>query len=214
MKSLDDVTAPSCTVCRRGLYADELGAYACRPCTDRVDGSLRELAGPRGLYARLGGQLMPGASSGGPSVSGSRTAPVPLRLEPLSLMAKGGVVTILQTWLIDWHEVLGWTHPRWTGGLQEQLDQVVKALRVNLQWAASSHPAFDDFAHEVNQLRRQCEGQVTGERPPRRIPVSCPCGTVLRVTLDTAGARCPGCDVQYGHGELLGLPLTERRIAA
>lgn len=212
--TLAEATAPACTICRCGLYADELGHYACRPCTERIDGHLRALAGPDGLYAKLGGRLMPGSGGSGPAVSGSRTAPLPVRLEPLSLIAKGGVVTILQTWLVDWYDLLGWGHPRWQGGLQGQLDQVVRALRVNLPWAAGSHPAIDEFAREVGQLRRQCEQQVTGERRPLKVPVACPCGQILRITLDTAGARCPGCGEQYGHSELMDLPLAERRVAA
>lgn len=207
-------TAPTCTICHHGLYADELTAYACRPCADRIDLNLRALAGPAGLYALLGGRLMPGSSSGGPAVSGSKTPPLPLRLEPLSLMARGGVVTILQTWLIDWHDRLDYLHPRWDGDLQQQCDQVVQRLRTLLPWAADKHPAITEFAHEVGQLRRQCEAQVSGERAPRRIPVTCPCGQTLRITLDTAGARCVGCGAQYGHGELMNLPLAERRIAA
>ncbi|MBQ1164488.1 hypothetical protein KBZ21_41630, partial [Streptomyces sp. A73] len=42
-----------------------------------------------------------------------------------------------QTWQIDWHEMNGFTHPRWTGRLQQQLDQTVDALRNNLPWAAA-----------------------------------------------------------------------------
>lgn len=211
--NLDDAATPACTVCTRALYADELGHQGCRPCADRTDQNLRAIAGPDGLYARLSGRLIPGSRNGGPSVSGSRTAPLPLRLEPLSLLARGGIVTILQTWLIDWHEHLGWTHPRWNGDLQQQCDDVVKRLRINLPWAAASHPAFDEFARESSQLRRQCEGQVTGEKPPRRIPVACPCGHILKVTLDTAGVRCPACGTQYGHSEALQLPHAGR-IAA
>lgn len=203
----------SCTVCHRDLYADELGYQACRPCETRTDMDLRALVGPDGLYAKLGSRLAPGSGSGGPSVSGSRSAPIPVRLEPLSLMARGGVVTILQTWLCDWHELLGWNHPRWAGDMQGQLDQVVKALRANLTWAAREHGAFAEFAMEVGQMRRQCEAQVTGERAPRRIGVACTCGQILRITLDTAGVRCPACAQQYGHTEALSLPLAQRAAA-
>jgi hypothetical protein len=203
----------ACTVCLRDLYEHELGHQACRPCTDRVDQNLLALAGPDGLYARLSASLHPGSGSGGPAVSGSRTAPLPLRLDPLSLAARGGVVTILQTWLIDWHETLGYRHPRWDGDLQQQCDQVVKRLRVLLPWAAEQHGAFAEFYLEVGQLRRQCETATGGEKPLRRVGVSCPCGHVLRVTLDTAGVRCPACSAQYGHSEALRLPLAERRAA-
>jgi len=212
--NLDDAPAPLCTVCSRALYADEFGHQACDPCTARVDQALRALAGSDGLYARLSASLHPGSGSGGPAVSGSRTAPLPLRLDPLSLAARGGVVTILQTWLIDWHDLLGYRHPRWEGGLQQQCDQVVKRLRVLLPWAAERHGAFDEFAREVGQLRRQCEVHVTGEKPPFQFGVTCPCGTVLRITLDTPGRRCSGCGEQYGLEELRGLPLAERRAAA
>ncbi|MFD6553747.1 hypothetical protein [Streptomyces sp. NPDC058398] len=201
----------TCTVCLRDLYADELTHQACRPCTDRVDRDLTALAG---LYARLADSLHPGSSSGGPAVSGSRTAPLPVRLDPLSLAARGGIVTILQTWLIDWHEALGYRHPRWEGDLQQQCDQAVKRLRVLLPWAAEAHGAFDEFAREISQLRRQAEAASGGERPPRRVPVACPCGQILRITLDTPGVKCPGCSTQYGHDEAFGLPLAERRAAA
>ncbi|WP_392971094.1 hypothetical protein [Streptomyces sp. LN245] len=204
----------TCTVCLRDLYADELTHQACRPCTDRVGLDLAALAGPNGLYARLADSLTPGGSSSGPAVSGSRTAPLPVRLGPLSLAARGGVVTVLQTWLIDWHDLLGYRHPRWEGGLQQQCDQVVGRLRVLLPWAAEAHGAFDEFARELRDLRRQCETATGGERQPRRVPVACPCGQTLRITLDTAGVRCPACSTQYGHAEALGLPLAERRAAA
>lgn len=203
----------ACTVCHRDLYEDELGNQACRPCIDRVDLNLRALAGPDGLYAKLSDSLHPGAGMAGPAVSGSRTAPLPVRLDPLSLAARGGVVTILQTWLVDWHDLLGYRHPRWEGDLQQQCDQVVHRLRVLLPWAGEQHGAFDEFAGEVARLRTQCQTATGSEKPPRRVPVQCGCGHILRVTLDTAGVRCPGCSAQYGHSEALRLPLAERRAA-
>lgn len=209
---LDDYTWPTCG-CGRQLRQDELDRTSCRLCQDRADDALRALPGPNGLYAQLATRLMPGSGGGAARVTGSRTAPLPLRLEPLSLTARGGVVTVLQTWLVDWHEHLGWHHPRWEGNLQQQLDQVVKALRINLEWAATRHPAFIEFGQEVTDLTRQCERQITGERPERPIAVACPCGTILRVTVSTPGARCRGCDTQYGRGEVLDLPLATRSAA-
>lgn len=208
----DEYEWPACT-CGRQLRNDELGRQACRLCQELVDQALRQLPGPKGLYARLATRLVPGRGGDGPVVSVSRTAPLPLRLEPLSLMARGGVVTILQAWLIDWHEHLGWRHPRWKGDLQQQLDQAVKALRSNLEWAATEHPAFADFAYEINSTVRQCERQITGERTERPIAVACPCGTVLRITVSTPGARCRGCATQYTRTEILDLPLATRTAA-
>lgn len=203
---------PTCS-CGRQLRHDELGRQACRLCQERADAALRQLPGPDGLYAQLATRLMPGRGGDGPVVAVSRTAPLPLRLEPLSLMARGGVVTVLQTWQIDWHEHFGWTHPRWNGALQQQLDEVVYALRINLEGAASSHPAFSEFTQEVTALVRQCERQITGERKERPIGVACPCGTVLKVTVSTPGCRCRGCDKQYARAEVLDLPLAQRAAA-
>lgn len=210
----DDIAAsPRCICCHSLLFADELGRQACFRCEDRTGEHLAQLAGPEGLYARLSGSLAPGRAGSGPSVSGSRTAPLPLRLEPLSLMARGGVVTILQTWLVDWHELLGWTYPRFEGDLRQQCDQVVARLRANLPWAAEQHPAFDEFAREVAHVEGACRRQVTGERPERRVTVVCHCGQPLRVTVSTPGARCRSCDAQYGHDDVFRLPLAERSAA-
>lgn len=121
---------------------------------------------------------------------------------------------MLQTWLVDWHDQLQWAHPRWQGDLQQQLDQVVRALRANLEWAATEHAAFGDFAAEVATLTRSCRRQITGEKPERRISVACPCGDILRVTISTPGARCGGCGAQYARADVLELPLAVRGMAA
>ncbi|WP_309140300.1 hypothetical protein [Streptomyces sp. PKU-EA00015] len=205
-------TAPACVICMTGLYDDELDRQACRPCIRRTDENLLALAGVRGLYAQLGRQLAPGSGSGGPVVSGSRSAPIPVRLEPLSLLAKGGVVTILQTWVDDWADH-GRAQRTRGGTLQQQLDAAVSTLRFNLDWASAAHPAFVEFAAEIWQIRRQCEGQISGERQPRRIGVACPCGQTLRITLDTDVVDCPACCTRYGHTEALSLPLAERAAA-
>lgn len=223
---LNDYTWPTCG-CGRQLRQDELGRTSCRICQARAHRALQQLPGPAtyrtdsrgerklvsGLYAALAATITPGRSGDNVAVSASRTPPLPLRLEPLNLMARGGVVTILQDWQSAWHEHFGWTHPRWNGGLQQQLDEVVAALTVNLEGAAHSHPAFAEFTHEVCALVRQCERQVTGERAERPIAVSCPCGTTLHITVSTPGTRCRGCGTQYGRSDVLELPLANRVAA-
>lgn len=209
---LNDYTWPTCG-CGRQLRQGELGRTSCRICQDRAYRALQQLPGQDGLYAQLAARLMPGRGGDNVVVSASRTAPLPLRLEPLNLMARGGVVTILQTWQIDWHEQLGWRHPRWEGGLQRQLDNVVNALRNNLEWAATEHLAFGEFVQEVTSIVRQCERQVTGERAERPIFVTCPCGTNLSITVSTHGVRCRNCSTQYTRAEAFDLPLATRAAA-
>lgn len=218
---------PRCVACNRHLWNDE--GYACRVCQERADAALAALAGPvkysndkeqkivSGLYAALDSVLIPGRTGSNGPVTGSRHAPIPIRLEPLSLSARGGIVTVLQSWQADWHERLGWTHPRWSGGMQQQCNQVVHALRVNLPWAASEHPAFDEFARELATTVRACRAAVTGERGERPLKVLCAadgCGGILRITLSCEGRRCPRCNTQYGHNDLMDLDLAARSLAA
>jgi hypothetical protein len=134
----------------------------------------------------------PAAAETGPRVRLPHRT-LPLRLEPLNLMARGGVVTILQDWQTDWHDSWAGGIPAGTAACSSSATNAVKALRVNLEWAASSHPAFGEFTQEITSLVRQCERQITGERKERPISVACPCGTILRITVSTPGKRCGGC---------------------
>lgn len=125
-------------------------------------------------------------------------------------------MTVLQTWLADFHDTLGWSYPRWKGDLAQQCDQVVRALRNNLDWAAAEHPAFDEFAREVREVVTAARRQVTGEKPERRIHVQCTadgCGRTLTVTVSTSGVLCR-CGTQYNRDSALNLPLASRAAAA
>jgi hypothetical protein len=200
-----------CTVCSTGLYDTE--QQTCRPCTERVAANLLALAGPDGLYARLSASLHPGSRTGGPTVSGSRTAPLPVRLEVLNAMTeRGPVLGPLEGWVRDW-ETYGRATVDETGTLQQRLDHAVGTLRFNLAWAAGQHPAFADFADELHVIVRRCRTATGTEKEPRRIGVTCGCGHTLRVTLDTTRVTCTACSAQYGHSEALRLPLAERRAA-
>ncbi|MBB5932346.1 hypothetical protein [Streptomyces echinatus] len=197
-----------CIVCSAALYDDE--AQTCRPCAERVAANLAALAGPEGLYARLADSLHPGSGSGGPVVSGSRTAPLPVRLEVLNAMTeRGPVLGPLEGWVRDW-EAYGRATVDETGTLQQRLNHAVGTLRFNLAWAAGQHPAFADFADETWTIVRRCRTATGAEKPPVRVPVACRCGQILRVSLDMDGIECRHCGSEYGHGEMLKLTPTRR----
>ncbi|MFJ4738738.1 hypothetical protein [Streptomyces sp. NPDC088775] len=203
----------TCLICHRGLHADELGRYACHPCERRIDRDLMAIAGPTGLYARVSLRITPGSGGGGPAVSMTRTPGTPTNLDVLSYISSGGLVSELESWVEDW-STYGLARPCQGGRLQHRVDWAVGTLRLNLARAVERHPAIDDFAVELAKIRRRCEGVISQERTPRRFGVLCPCSQTLRVTLDTPGCRCPQCGTQYGHSEVMDLPLAERRIAA
>jgi hypothetical protein len=223
---VDGYIWPTCDPCGRDLRHDELDRRACRLCQERVDLALRQLAGPvtwegvkknrrvvSGLYAALTSVLTPGGGGNVAHVSGSRIAPVPPSLDVLNLMTeRGPIVGKLEAWVRDW-ESFGRADVDESGTLQQRVDHTVRTLRFNLAWAAAYHPAFGDFLDEVIVMVRQCERQITGERAERPIVVACPCGTTLRVTVSTPGARCRGCGTQYARSDVLELPIAERVAA-
>ncbi|MFG2328284.1 hypothetical protein ACGFMM_01525 [Streptomyces sp. NPDC048604] len=205
---------PTCLRCTYELRTDEQGRQLCFRCEDRTARHLAAIPGPHGLYAQLAHHLQRGGNSGGPAVSGSKTAPIPLRIDVVSLQAASGqVLGPLETWVRDW-ETYGHADLNEAGTLQQRVDHACRTLRYNLRWCAEVHPAADEFVREVGDITRTLAGITGGEKPPRKIPVACPCGNVIRTTLNTRGETCRGCRTEYGHSEVLRLPLADRRAAA
>ncbi|MEE1813514.1 hypothetical protein PUR59_00415 [Streptomyces sp. SP18ES09] len=202
---------PTCTCCRRDLREWELGRYACTLCEDRIAAHLGAIPG---LFERLDDHLARGSSSGGPAVAGSKTAPIPCRLDVLNLRtAAGPALAPLETWVRDWAEA-GYAEIGERGSSVARVTHACRTLRFNLTRAVNQHPAVEEFAGEMASIWRTLSRTVTGESAPRRIAVTCPCEQTLRITLDTRGETCPRCGAEYGHSEVLRLPLAERRAAA
>lgn len=178
-------------------------------CQDRLSDNLAALPG---LYRQLANHLAPSRSGDG-GRTGSRTAPLPVNERVLDLRARGGIEGVVTTWERVAREDLGWDAAPFRGDVQQTVDGAVVFLLAQVPWFCDAHEAVYELAYDLSRLRAECDAIIGGERPPRRIPVTCPCGTVLRVTLDTPGARCPGCETQYGHSEVLQLPVAERTAA-
>ena len=199
---LDDAPETPCAVCDRPARE-----RVHRGCRERIDANLREL--PQ-LYRQLGEALMPGRR-GGDGRSATRTAPLPCSLDALDLVSRGGVEGVVGGWARDLCEREQWDIPQF-GTVVATVDWACATLGLNLALLCDEHEAIREIADELRQISGQARRIVTGEAPPRKVPVACPCGRVLRVTLDTPGERC-GCGQQYGHDELFRLPLAERRAA-
>ncbi|MEU0200885.1 MULTISPECIES: hypothetical protein [unclassified Streptomyces] len=199
----DDAPEQPCAICdkpsRTRVHAG---------CRERIDANLREL--PQ-LYRQLGDALMPGRR-GGDGRSATRTAPLPCSLDTLDLVARGGIEGVVGGWARDLCEREQWDVPDYQS-VAAIVDWACATLGLNLVMICDEHPAVREMADELKQTVGQARRIITGEKPPRRIGVACHCGRTLKVTLDTAGVRCPDCSAQYGHSEALQLPLAERRAA-
>ncbi|PVC73499.1 hypothetical protein [Streptomyces sp. CS081A] len=203
---------PACVICFADLWDDELGRLICRPCEQRIDYNLRQIAGPSGLYARLCLRTTPGKNSDGPVVSGTRGAPIPPNLHILNLVAGGGIVSDLETWVDDWASH-GLTQPTHGGRLQHRVDHAVRALRLGLPRAAERHPALKNFSDEIQAIIRRCQPIICDEKPLQVIRVACPCGRTISLTLATTGETCTGCHTTYDQRAVKELPLIARRAA-
>ncbi|MFJ6579287.1 hypothetical protein ACIQMY_25410 [Streptomyces sp. NPDC091368] len=201
----------TCLRCTRDLRDHELGRYLCSPCEDRT---ALHLGAIPGLFERLGDHLHRGSGGNGPAVSGSKSAPAPLRIGILDLQTeRGPVLGPLETWVRDWEEA-GYAEVNEAGAAIDRVTHACRTLRFNLSRAVAQHPAIDECADEVASIWRTLTRITTGETAPRKIAVTCPCQQTLRITLDTRGETCPRCGAEYGHSEVLRLPLAERRAAA
>lgn len=199
-----DAVNSVCTICNRSLLDDEFGRLSCRICQDRGTTMIRALPG---LYDQLGDLLEPGSGRGGGRVSGTRGAPLPCSLEVLDMRARGGLVTVLDDWEAAVRAELGWPAASFRGDLRQTLAGAVTFLAANAPWIYCSFSAVADLHHELRALHIHATRMVTGEQAERRVTVACPCGARLRVTLTTPGRRCATCGQQYGHSEVLQLPL-------
>jgi hypothetical protein len=203
----------ACCICATNLWEDEAGRWICRPCERRIDAALRSIAGPAGLYARLCLRTQRGKRGEAPAISGTPGSSIPPNEEVLSLIANGGIVSDLETWVADW-ATYGLATLTPGGRLQYRIDQAVLTLRLNLTQAASRHPALDEFAIEIYRIANRCKTIIDGEKEPIRLRAQCPCGGTFPFTLATRGETCRHCGASYGHSEIMHLPLAERRAAA
>ncbi|MEV8398868.1 hypothetical protein [Streptomyces niveus] len=179
-------------------------------CEERMQANLEALPG---LYRELADALNPGRRGGG-GRAGTRTAPLPCNESALDLRSRGGIEGVVGGWARDLCERENWSIPAYQL-VEAVVDWGVKILLTNLPVICDEHPAVREIADELRSVVGQAQRIISGEKPPRAIPVACPCGAVLRVTIDTPGVRCYGCQTQYGHTEALRLtPVGERRAAA
>jgi hypothetical protein len=199
-----------CTLCvvyrREPIYAER--PQVCEWCRTRLD---RDLALLAGTYAMLPAALIPGASTG-QHVSGTRTPPLPVRVDALSLLGPGSAAVadtngdqtgalptavLVDQWATDWRDtrLQGERLPAPT------VARLVDWLRARLDWACDHHPAVDEMADEVRRHLGELRRVVEGATRPGVGLGACPrpddggtCGGRLAMDeLDIDLIRCHGC---------------------
>lgn len=218
---LDEYAWPVCVAprCGKQLWVAEHGRYACRPCEDATAKRITELGG---LFRQLDttAMLMRGARRPG-GTSGSKTPPIPPRLEVLSLVAPGGgIATRLQAIEDSWRVALGWTiEPRsdgtrvfaaWRTNPAEAVRRHVTFLANNLLWACSSYESVGQDIDDLRKLHAECVALASGEKRPGRVPIGvCPnpvgdgwCGAQLTASTGSHRVHCGNCGARWdGLGE-------------
>lgn len=204
---------PTCAACSRDLWETETGRQACRLCETRTAERLAELPG---LFKQINttAALMRGARRGGAPTSGSRTPPIPPRLEVLSLAANGGVATRLRDIEDAWRAALGWTIAPWRGSPRQAVPEHLRFLTNNLPWSCDAYGSVGQDVEEIRRLHAECKQALSHDRKPGRVNVGlCPvkvdgarCGAQLTASAATSRIRCGQCGAQwddmYGWREL------------
>ncbi|WEB41528.1 hypothetical protein MOV08_21140 [Streptomyces yunnanensis] len=134
-------------------------------------------------------------------------SPAPINLHVLDHITK--TTATLDSWLVDWHDHLGWAPPSYR---TDPMAEAASALRANLPWAAEHHPAIADFMNEVTDLHRTATGLLDPAARPRRIGTcptalddSEPCGAPLRYVPGSAAITCGWCGAVWDPLDLAAL---------
>jgi len=179
----------TCPLCLRGDGLHE-------SCTLRLRADLVAIPG---LYALMGAVLTPGAATGA-RVSGTRTAPLPVRLEPLNLRARGGLVTTLALWETHVRAERGLSAGTERGISARDLAAIVLFLRVQLPWITEQYTQVRKFTDDLRDIVHACRA-AAGILPnmmrigdcPNPLGDDQPCGTALYADPYAEQIQCRWC---------------------
>ncbi|MFM9810779.1 hypothetical protein ACKI1J_14870 [Streptomyces scabiei] len=214
--ALDEYDWPTCVTprCGRRLWVAEADRLACRPCEDATTTRITQLPA---LFQQLNttAALTRGARRPGPGSSGSKTPPIPPRLDVLALVGPGGIAARLQAIEDSWRQALGWAHEirsdgdrvfaTWRSDPARDVPDRARFLANNLLWACSSYESVGQDIEEIRRLHGECQALVQDERRPGRVKIgNCPvrdgdsvCWTPLTATAASHRVRCGSCGARW-----------------
>lgn len=190
--------------CGRQLWVAEASRWACRPCEDVTAERIAEIPV---LFRQLDttAALMRGARRPGAGTSGSKTPPIPPRLDVLNLVGPGGGAARLQAIEDSWRRTLGWTIAPWRGSPREAVPAHAQFIANNLLWACESYEEVGQDIDDLRRLHGECKALVDGERKAGRVQIGAcpvrlndgPCGTALTASADSHRVRCGSCGTRW-----------------
>jgi hypothetical protein len=210
-----DYVWPTCLACGKSLWDDELGRLVCRPCEDGTRTRLNQLPA---LFAKLNQTtaLIPGSrKTSGAAPSGSRTPPLPLRLDVIDLTGPGGIATRLQAIEDSWRQALGRRIQPATDGIRvfaswrtnpaRAVPGHVQFLVINLQRACEQYESIGQDIDEIRRLHAKCKALADGDRRPGQVPIGdCPvrtddglCATPLTAKASSHRVQCSVCGTRW-----------------
>ncbi|MFD1277342.1 hypothetical protein ACFQ51_52245 [Streptomyces kaempferi] len=176
---------------------------------------------------------MRGASRIGSGSSGTKTPPIPPRLEVLSLVGPGGAATRLQAIEDSWRIALGWgiearsdgqrVFASWRTDPARAIPAHAKFLFNNLPWAVERYDSIGQDIEALRELHGECTAIVNDERKPGRVQIGlCPariddtlCGAQLTATTASHRVRCGTCGTRWETlGEWRQLRVAQEAVAA
>lgn len=210
----DDYVWPTCTACGRDLWVNEVGRYACRPCEDTTNRRLAEL--PL-LFARLNttAALMRDARRPGGGGSGTKSPPIPPRLDVLALIGPGGAAARLQAIEDSWRIALGRrvevrsdgkrVFASWRSNPALAVPEHVDFLKINLRVACERYESVGQDVDDLRRLHAECTAVATDTRRPGRVQIgSCPtptndgyCGAPLTASAASHRIHCGDCGARW-----------------
>src|SRR5688500_16889232 len=210
---MTDEPSGDCIICAR---RDAHSPPACDLCRHRFGSRLWEL---RDLHALLPAALAPGRG-GGERVSGSREAPVPLRLEALDLAAAAdpadrelfargvlgidtdqvgslSVATILQPHCVEMARLLELPAPA------PDVSVMVSWLSRHTAWAFTDYPEVVDLVEDVTTLVYGMRTLLNVSRKPIYLKDPCPSCAVKALRRDPGGGEveCGHCRRTWPHDQ-------------
>jgi len=224
----DEAPTPEakCLLCRWRTPGD-IRSHVCNPCVIRLAETLTEVVR---LHSGLSDALAPDRGAG-EKVSGSREAPMPVRVDVIDLglpahvdsvvdwwqdqTGQISVATVLDSWVRDWIDVRAQREHLPT----PTVPVLASWLEVRLDWARDHHPAIDDFAREIRELLGALRA-ITGHTGDHKTIGPCPaildsgpCGATLTASPWIDIVECRRCGTRWERVKwlILGAAIQQRK---